>query len=761
MQDPSTYSERFSRCRELIIAADDPALMRSTLSEFQRKSDSHLPQHLLQQSIRETIEADFQSLCQTPYFGERKLQRFLDILERVADRAKWAKSSRPKAGMNLQVSIPVALHAPDAAQVTAFSWQTWCDTIRSAGIDNQPLGRFVASLADLPRNLWRVEIRELTSRSFKEICEMTGYGPARLSLLYDAVGNLATALGGFASFPYIRARAYPRFIHDAASWLEHALYHRTVPTAEELRYRFLTPLFKQLDTDLGTELTELIRRRVGVDRPPETLDTIAADRGVTRERIRQLTSRALEVITVRWPEGKHLLDDLYELLLSANSTTEQVAIISSALDELFDVADARSASRSEVLAMWERAGRANRTPMTREEVMLWACENVPYLKPETAALLVMHDALSCETDDGTTVYFSRDQNDLILHHIYATREPIALYDSPDFVDADERNVRCRLERDPRFIEDEYKRFQASEMLSVRRRHGRWSMSLVAAPSHNHPRQPNVSLDCLTVLVVTGLTQHGVADATVWGVHRFVNEVFARLYGAQLPEHITPFILSSLLIQHSEGTIRPMRRRRLRWDCANNALPVRGKYGWIDYVVTKANVPMTIDDLNVALRRYYQDYERYVLAQLSSDGDEDGGGLVETSIIPGCATRIPQVFVSRKWAINDAADNVSEGIRLFGSRIIAAKGKQRFTRHQLKRLPWMVLWCEMHSYGQIQWADDDISEGLQVIDGDDWAELEPKHPTQTHLDVVSPPEPSETGPAKMSDEKIAGILSRFL
>ncbi len=758
MQYGRTPTERFARCRDVLIARNDAGVLDTPLTCFMDRDDTHLPRRLIQQRVRDVLELDCYELQQTPYFGERKLERLLCILEKIAGRFESFPQSVQSSLVTRESTAVTRIVADlSVGEITEASWRKWCQVLNEAGLGDQPLGRFVSTLAELPRGLWNVELREYTSLSLDALSEMPGYGPARLSLICTTIRQLANALSGFTLSPYLRPRVSSRFLHDAASWIEKILRHRTIPTADELRCNFLTPLFEQLDADLGAELTELVRRRLGIDNPPETLEAIALDRGLTRERIRQLTVKAAAVISVRWPEGKHVLDDFYELLLSSDSAGDQLRIISSALDELFDVTDGHAVSRLEVLAMWERAGRAHRTPMTQSEILLWAGQNVPSLAPDTVAKWIMHDVPHYDADDGSTLYFSHDPDDRLLQHIYATREPIALSDVPDFIDADERNVRGCLDRDPRFIEDEYKRVHASELLSVRRRDGSWFVRLCPSLNTNYSRCTEISIDSLIAMIVAGLTQLRVADATVWGVHRFVNETMTRLYDARLPEHVTPFILASMLVHHSGGIIRHMRRRRLRWDCADVTLPIRGKNGWIDFVVSAANVPMLFDELDAELRKYYQDYERYVISQLTTDSDEDGRGLSETIIIPGLSTRLPVIYVPRSWKLNASADNISEGVRLLSARIIAATGTARFARLHLQKIPWMVQVCERYSYGQMSWLDD------AQLDYDETPDSEANEITSdlAHNAAFASTVESDGSATGPTEKDIEGMLSRFL
>ena len=73
------------------------------------------------------------------------------------------------------------------------------------------------------------------------------------------------------------------------------------PTPEEVAIaNDLAEVIDGLVDDLGNaRLTDIVRRRFGIDGPAETLEQIGEDYGVTRERIRQLESKALEILRRR------------------------------------------------------------------------------------------------------------------------------------------------------------------------------------------------------------------------------------------------------------------------------------------------------------------------------------------------------------------------------------------------------------------------------------------------------------------------------
>lgn len=73
------------------------------------------------------------------------------------------------------------------------------------------------------------------------------------------------------------------------------------PTPEDVAIaKDLAEVLGNLVDNIGNErLTDIVRRRFGIDGPAETLEQIGEQYGVTRERIRQLESKALEILRRR------------------------------------------------------------------------------------------------------------------------------------------------------------------------------------------------------------------------------------------------------------------------------------------------------------------------------------------------------------------------------------------------------------------------------------------------------------------------------
>jgi hypothetical protein len=541
-------------------------------------------------------------------------------------------------------------------------------------------------------------------------------------------------------------------VRDSVLWAEGVLKEGTVPEVGAIRENFLRPIFTILETDLGSETAAMVRRRIGLDGPAETLEQIANDVGLTRERVRQITMKAALVIRIRWPEGKFILDNVYALFQAAQGAEEQLDLMHAVLDACFAFEVNRGASRSDVINTWDKAGRAKKTPMNEAAVRSWASEEFPDLPGEVIRRWLEEEGLRYVTKDGDAVYFSNDSLDKLLLHLYAHPEPVPIGDLTEFIEGDERNLRLRIDRDPRFIEDEFKRVMAAEQCSFFRHEGRWFMRLEPVQNEVATRKTeSIAISDLIHLVVGGLLHAGVCDATVWGVHRFSGSMLKRAYGSTLSVSVTPFLLASTLTRHSDGLVRHMRRRRLRWDSADGSIPVRGKRGWIDYISTVKRVPITLDELDAALRDNFQDYESYVIQQINLDEDEEGAGSYGCRFISGVSHVVPGMLIPRDWELDPVTMNVSEGVRQAVTKIVAMSTRSPFSKEYLRRLPWMVKLCEHVAYGNMRWEE-------RPLPTEEIVESETAHePTF----APQPTESTETKHVDTASSAVDDLLSRFL
>lgn len=757
----SGLATEFTRLKSLIEQFAGHEHLDSTLADWLEPDDDSIPYKFLTWRIRKILNTPFRVFAAS-WSTEDRLKRFVDLLVRVH---QTTSSATGVADEKTTVGARRAAE-PDPTErhlaVSGTAWRTWCETIERHDLSSTTLGALAASLDDLPGSFWTRPLREFTSKTYLELSETRGLGPRKMSVVVDLFRELASQLDAVPAKSSLGVILLPKPIRELSMWLFEVLEERRIPTIDEIATSFCRPLLTQLQTDLAPEVAAIVVRRLGFDGKPETLADIADDVGLTRERVRQLTQRATKVLHVRWPQGKHLLDDLYELFRSAPDAQDQVVLVRTILDRCFDVDFAVGGSRDEVIDAFRVAARKRLTPMTEEDVVAWAAKRFRRITPDTAFSWISADAMTWSDTAGRLHYFSDDPWDTLLLMLLSQKEPLTLTEAAQLLETDERSVAGRVSRDPRFIEIDDKKVQAAHFCGVNRVDGEWRIDLAAPTSTSSPSVVSISVDSLIEIVVAGLLQADIADATVWGVHRYANQMLESVYNGRLPAELTPFALQEVLASHSDGLIRRMRRRRLRWD-ADHTIPARGKIGWISYVSRRAGIPMTIDEMQKELRKFYQDYEPYVLQQLSLD-DEDGDASLGVSLFGGIPHRVPPLIVPDDWELDCSAENVSEQLKLIASKIVDIGRRKGFPKVELNELPWLITLADHYAFGKMNWLDEDGNgsniASSRAVTEDRWDEEELVEVVEEVTD--SETEPDDTGASNNSNlnsviEQLDGLL----
>src|SRR5690606_2606143 len=128
--------------------------------------------------------------------------------------------------------------------------------------------------------------------------------------------------------------------------------------------------------------------------------------------------RAAEVIAIRWPNGRHLLDDFYELLRDQPDTQEQVQLVRTILDRCFNLEFGKGGTREDLLRTWELAGRRKLTPMTVQQLTEWVAATFPRIPPTIGVGWITEEVPSLRDGDAGMVYFSNEPFDSLLRSIW-------------------------------------------------------------------------------------------------------------------------------------------------------------------------------------------------------------------------------------------------------------------------------------------------------------------------------------------------------
>lgn len=706
---PSPAS-RYENARKAFLESKEHWLATQPLERWILPSDRHLPSSLIVLSLRDIFEKPYHALLETKGVGESKLDKLIVLIERALKEFVYQNEhpetnhngiAPPAVNADLKRSsfdLLSALENFSLNELTPTVWQHVCQCIKRHSLEHYPLGRFAETLDELPRGLWNCPLSDFVEYSISELKQVKGYGDQRISCVLEILVTTARLVTQCPSNTHLAIKVFPARIERISSWINRVLRDDQLPDYSSLCQHFVIPLLHQLEHDLGSQPAEMIERRLGVEREPETLDQIGESFALTRERIRQLTLRAPEVMEVRWPEGKHLLDDFFEKFRSSGEAVRHVELIRRTLNLLFDVEAHSGVSREDVMLAWETAGRHKETPMSENEILVWLASNFPDLVPSAGVKWITNESLSVEYA-GRRLYFSNDECDRLLHHLYSTGVATVVNDLVDTDEKEYRNLRLKLERDLRFTKDEDHCFLPTEFYGFTRDSVGWHVNLEPESPGKSLRFPFISVDCIVAAALSGFLEAGIVDVTVWGFHRFVNEQLRSLYAARLPVSIDAFILSDMVVRQSGRRIRPMRRRRLRWDTQDEGAAIaRGKLGWVGFVVNQLGMPIVLDELGAMLNRYYQDYDSYVIDQLNLDADEEGESDYGVTLHPCIVHKLPPVIVPDGWSLDPTNENVSEGVRLSALGAIAFLREGRIALRDLEHLPWFLELVHRKSYG---------------------------------------------------------------
>jgi hypothetical protein len=694
----------FIRFAEFLRLRADPSILNRTLSAWVQASDKHFPQSFLGRSLGDVIEAGYGQLANTKGIGARKVSLIVDVLRRAAGEListvhDIQPGPRPPA--------PTVVDA--TAEPTARQWADWTDTLRRRGLDRFPVGRLAESLQAGPWTVWEARLSDYTALTLHEFEHLPKPGPARRRLIVEVIRTVAGLVSGVPTVSRFELRP----VHASFESIHRLVENATAESGSHLSglpREVADRIFRQAGEDLGDDVASIFRRRVGDGLTAETLDGIGTDLGLTRERVRQLTTQVEAFARVRWPEGRGVLSDLIRTLVQTKGTDANVARMRAICEMMYGTLP-DIPTRSEFLTAWRRTSRRWLTPLSVPELGKWLTGHVPGLSTDQAEHWLDDEGFRHELPDGRTLLFGPGPIDTVLWRCVTSNAGVTTKQAAKDVGRSVQGLKTLIARDPRIIEEDGY-ILTSESIGFRRSAGEWQLQLKAAPGLR-PRAESVPITTLLHLTIGGMLTKGVADATVWGVRRFADRILTTVYGATLSASIGPFVLATLFVRFGCGVIRQTRRRRLRWDAADGSEPYRGKLGWIEYVVGRAGVVQTVDELRTGMTEFFQDYEPYVFANL---GDTKAGGEWPGGVkhIPGVPNSFPPMVAPETWVWDPEDRNVSLGVTAAADRIAAMAGKNGYPMPYVADLPWLRHLVELRSQGPVRWLPTVHPRGRSTI-----------------------------------------------
>ena len=624
-----TLEENFSRIQNILIDHGNHPVLDLDIYSLQNAMDKHISRRLRYLTIREVLKIPYQELWSLKGVGLVRIKRLVDLIDRVCRTITHPDETVTPVppGLDFLAIEQINKKCLNREEVPNSEphWDRCARLIREHGLSQEPLGKFAEKLMDISSALWAKKVGFFTSLPREEVRFQSGIGEVKASQIFGIINRVVQALVPIPQNDFLIVIPISENIREVLNWVTWVLRLNSLPPIASIHTSFLLPLLNQIELDLGPEKALLVRQRIGLDEVPQTLEQLGNSNGLTKERIRQLLALVEEVFQIRWPEGQYLLQSVVERLLGLPNSQKHLDLLRAMSDICFGVFVPQNSSKEDVLATWKHAARQHHTPMNGKEAKAWLANQFPHTRPYIGLTWLAENGILLERKDREPLYFANEPMDLLLHYLMVKGDGIKPSETNQFLGDNPGNTHNKLNHDMRFILDDENLYHASIKKGFFRKEDVWHFELYDIKGSVKQHQ-SVAISDLAHLIIGGLLHAGIADATVWGVFRYANIVVQKMYGASLPSILNPFNFTSIIIRQSNGLIRTMRRRRLRWDSSDGSVPILGKNGWIKKVIKGLEKQPTLVEIALLMKEFYQDYEAHVFQQVDLDSldDEEGG-----------------------------------------------------------------------------------------------------------------------------------------
>jgi len=304
---------RFEQFRETLLSNQYSEHLDKLLACWVLPTDRRLPTVLLDRTLRDLLDTPFAELRASRGVGRKKLRVFLLLLARAARSSPTELSEQHTAVTVKGEKPPGAVAARDGFDPTTVSevvWTQWRATAVQWKLEAEALGRFASSLEGMPRVIRNTPLSTYAGLELEEIRRMKTHGEKRVHAILEVFYNIHVMLAAKTPHEHLVIRLVPRLIDRAENWLSCRLRSAGMPDEDEILDDFINPLLGQIRIDTSRQIFRLAEARLGLYDPVISVRQLARKMGLTRARVYQLLDEINDVMTVRWPTGRH---QVYEL----------------------------------------------------------------------------------------------------------------------------------------------------------------------------------------------------------------------------------------------------------------------------------------------------------------------------------------------------------------------------------------------------------------------------------------------------------------
>jgi hypothetical protein len=302
---------RFESLRKVLLSEQYADHLEKPLAYWALPSDRRLPLAFLGRTLKDLLNTPFADLCRTPGIGQKKIRSFVKLLSRVAntDPAELPADLVSPTGNGHQ-SPPAHTNGFDPAAVSEVLWAQWRACVIQHEVGHEALGRFAPSLKNMTRVIWNRPLSAYSNLTLAEIRTMKTHGEKRVRAVLEAFHSVCQVVANMGVQEHLVVRLVPRLIDAVETWVGRVLQTPGIPCSEEICRQFIKPLLAQLHVDASQQIVRLAENRLGISEPMCSVRQVARTMGLTRARVYQLLNEINDVMTVRWPMGRH---QVYEL----------------------------------------------------------------------------------------------------------------------------------------------------------------------------------------------------------------------------------------------------------------------------------------------------------------------------------------------------------------------------------------------------------------------------------------------------------------
>jgi hypothetical protein len=318
---------RFEALRKVLLSEAYAHHLNKPLAYWALPADHRLPLALLGRSLRDLLGRPLAELQATRGIGRKKMESFVQLLARAADTnpadlPAAISDSQPDGNFCLSGGKADCNNSLDPDSVSEVAWARRRETVMRIGLSGEVFGRLAPSLKNLTRALWTTPLGDYASATLTEIRARRAHGEKRLRAVLEVFHAVHAIAGAMDGQEHLSVRIAPRLIDQVEQWVGRSLQRAGISSDEEIFGNFVSPLLEQIRIDAEPLILAMAECRLGIDRPMASVRQAARSMGLTRARAYQLLNDINDMLTVRWPMGRHQVHELREKFRRESAVVE-------------------------------------------------------------------------------------------------------------------------------------------------------------------------------------------------------------------------------------------------------------------------------------------------------------------------------------------------------------------------------------------------------------------------------------------------------